>query len=66
MLICFKTKLSVSIMSVRDTVFTEVEEEISGFHPIPRVGISLAPTLASSSWEALLVDLQSTFLGVSV
>ena len=28
-------------MSVRDTVFTEVEEEISGFHPIPRVGILL-------------------------
>ena len=41
MLICFKPKLSVSIMSVRDTVFTEVEEEISGFHPIPRVGILL-------------------------
>ena len=53
-------------MSISDTVFPEVKEEISGFHPIPSVAFSLAPTLASSSWEALLVDLHSTFLGVSV
>ena len=28
-------------MSVRDTVFTEIEGEISGFHSIPSVGILL-------------------------
>ena len=41
MLICFKPKLSVSSMSISDPVFPEVKEEISGFHPIPSVGILL-------------------------
>ena len=41
MLICFIPKLNISIMSVRDTVLTEIEKEISGFHSIPSVGVLL-------------------------